>query len=452
MKVHFIAIGGSIMHNLAISLHKKGYEVTGSDDEVFDPAKRHLALYDLLPSKMGWDPERISPDMDAIIIGMHAKPDNPELKRANELNLPVYSFPEYFYNQSKDKKRIVVAGSHGKTIITSMIMHVMNEMEMDFDYLVGAPVQGFSESIRLTTNAPVAIIEGDEYLSSPMDSTPKFLHYKPQVAVLTGLSWDHMNVFPSYDDYKAQFIEFVESMLPNSKLIYFEEDEELKEIVKHARSTVKLIPYKTPDYQIKDGKLVLRTIFRNFPLEIFGKHNLSNIEAAHLICKEVGIDDMSFFQLISTFKGAGKRLELVTIDDETRIFKDFAHAPSKVKATLSGLKVQFEDQKLIGVIELHTFSSLNKEFLPHYKHSGDAADELIIYINPEAVKHKDLEPISEEEIKNAFEHPNIRIFEDSADLEQHLRKIPLTETTLVLMSSGDFNGIDISELASELVG
>lgn len=446
MKVHLIAIGGAVMHNLAIALHKKGMEITGSDNEIFDPSRERLKKYGLLPTRTGWFPENIHAQLDAVITGMHAKKDNPELLKARELDLPVYSFPEFVFRQCKDKQRIVIGGSHGKTTITAMVMHVLKKAGKDFDYLVGAPVDGFDDSVKLTENTGSIVMEGDEYLSSPLDQRPKFLHYHPHIALLTGISWDHINVFPTYDSYLEAFREFLRTMKEGSLLIYNQEDHELYSMVEELPVNIQLVPYAMPSHEIKKGKLILHSQHGNFPLSLFGVHNLFNLEGARKICALMGIASEVFYRYIMDFKGAGKRLELITDRKKTRIFKDFAHAPSKVKATLEGLKYQFAHSKLAAVLELHTYSSLNKDFLPNYYGTTQKADEVLVFVDPEAVKLKKMPGLTEEDIKQAFGRNDLRVFFSKAALVEALSEKRRGRVNFVFMSSGNFNGLNINNI------
>mgnify|MGYP006182141661 CR=1 FL=1 len=439
MKIHLIAIGGSAMHNMALALHHKGFEVTGSDDAIFSPSKERLEKYNLLPDKMGWFANKITTDLDAIILGMHAKKDNLELKEAKKLNIPTYSYPEYIYEQSKNKKRIVVGGSHGKTSITAMVLHVLQNLNIDCDYMVGAQLEGFDTMVKLTHNAPVIILEGDEYLSSPIDRRPKFHLYKPHIAVISGISWDHINVFPTFEIYINQFRIF-KNMVKNT-LIYCEEDEELKKLSKEG-AKCKLIGYSAPIHTIENGI----TKVENIELLIFGDHNLQNLNAARLVCNELGVSDSNFYQKIATFKGASNRLELVKKTGTSAIYKDFAHSPSKLRATSSAMKKQFDGKKLVACIELHTFSSLNEEFLKQYKGCMNEPDTAIIYFNPKAISHKNLEAITKEQVHNAFEREDLLVFTDSKKLEKHLTSLNWENQNLLMMSSGNFNKIDLKKL------
>ena len=439
MNVHLIAIGGSVMHNMALALKSKGYNVTGSDDNIFEPSRSRLEKAGILPKKMGWFPEKISVKLDAIILGMHARIDNPELNEAKKLNIPIYSFPEYIYNESKHKKRIVIGGSHGKTSITAMILHVLNDLKIDADYMIGAQIEGFETMVKITKDAPIIILEGDEYLSSAIDRRPKFHLYQPHIAVLSGIAWDHINVFPTLENYIEQFKIFKNKV--KETLIYYSKDKNIQEILKDG-TKCKLIPYDTPDYIIKDGK----TIIDNTELLIFGSHNMENLTAAKIVCTQLGIKENVFYKSIKNFKGASKRLELIKKSSNYSIYKDFAHSPSKLCATINAVKEQFPSRKLIACMELHTFSSLNSKFLSQYENSMSNADIAIIYYNPDSISRKKLVTITEDQIRNSFSKENLLIFKKSEELKLFLRSINWKEKNLLMMSSGDFNGINFETL------
>ena len=439
MKIHLIAIGGSAMHNMALALYQKGYKVTGSDDAIFSPSKERLAKYSLLPTKMGWFASKITADLDAIILGMHAQEENPELVKAKELNIPIYSYPEYIYEQSKHKKRVVIGGSHGKTSITAMILHVLQNLSIDCDYMVGAQLEGFDTMVKLTNEAPIIILEGDEYLSSAIDRRPKFHLYQPHIAVLSGIAWDHINVFPTFEMYVDQFRIF--KNMVTETLIYYSEDEYLNSLAKE-ETKCRLIPYATPKHIIENGI----TTLDNTELLIFGNHNLQNLNAAQLVCKELGVSDASFYQRIATFKGASNRLELVKRTRTSAIYKDFAHSPSKLKATSSAMKKQFKDRKLIACMELHTFSSLNDEFLKQYKGCMDEPDTAIIYFSPKAIAHKKLKPITKIQVHNAIARKDLLVFTNSKELEKYFNSLNWENQNLLMMSSGNFEGMKIKEL------
>lgn len=438
MRIHFIAIGGAAMHNLALTVAgKKGYVVTGSDDEIFDPALTHLREAGLLPTEMGWHPERITPDIDAIILGMHARQDNPELARAKELGLKIYSFPEYLYEQTKDKIRIVVGGSHGKTTTTSMILHVMQRLGIETDYMVGAQIEGFERMVRLSDTAKYAVFEGDEYLTSPLDRRSKFLWYHPHVAILTGIAWDHINVFPVFADYVDTFRKFVASIEPNGHFIYCEEDNHLCAIAEQARTDIHSHPYNA-----YEGELTMN---------VFGRHNMQNLQAACLACEQIGIARDDFYREIQSFRGASNRLEWVAETADCVAYKDFAHSPSKLKATVNAVHERYPDKRLIACMELHTFSSLMADFLPQYEGCMKDADVALVYFNPKVIEHKRLTPISTEEVRKAFGTENVEVFTDSPALQQRLREEKYENTALLMMSSGTFDGIDIPAFEKELI-
>ena len=451
MHYHFIAIGGSAMHNLAIALHLKGDSVSGSDDEIFEPSKSRLAKHNLLPSKIGWDTNRIHSNIDAVILGMHARKDNPELKEAQKLGLSIYSYPEFIYEQTKDQLRIVIGGSHGKTSITSMILHVLSKNNIDHNYMVGAQLEGFDCMVKLSKEAKISVLEGDEYLSSPIDRRPKFHLYNPDIAVVSGIAWDHINVFPTFENYVQQFRIFVDKVSQSGKVIYFEDDAVLKEVVLSSTSKATKIPYRTFPNQIKNGITYIRTNEKCIPLEIFGEHNLQNLNAAYHVCIQVGVKSVDFFKAIRSFKGASKRLELVKKNHITAIYKDFAHSPSKLKATTSALKKQYPNRKLIACMELHTFSSLNKSFLDQYNGTMQGADVAYVYFNKQTLKHKKLEDLSAEDVKNAFGGENVTVLNSSEEMVDHLLEMKWEQQNLLLMSSGNFDGIQFESLAEKII-
>ena len=502
MRVHFIAIGGSAMHNLAIALCQKGINVTGSDDEIFDPAKSRLEKYGLLPKEFGWHPERITPDLDAVVLGMHARIDNPELLRAQELGLKIYSYPEYLYEQSKDKLRIVVGGSHGKTTTTAMILHVLAHCGIEADYMVGAQLKGFEVMVRLSHSARVMVIEGDEYLTSPIDRRPKFHLYHPNVAIITGIEWDHINVFPTFDIYREQFSKFIDLIEPiegiEGTLIYCDEDAEVHRVaVENKRTDIQKLPYVCPEHRVENGVTYLlgtqasrlhaagtaafpdaagtaahpdaaRTAAHPVPLQVFGHHNLLNLTAARLACRQVGVTDEKFDEAISSFEGASKRLELVKKNDTCAVYKDFAHAPSKLRATIHAMREQYPGRKLVACMELHTFSSLTQEFLQQYRGTMDEADVRCVYFSQHALQLKKLPPLDPEEVKAAFEgtpsgtqasrlhaaetaaHP-VEVFTDSAAMVAKVKAMDWKDANLLMMSSGNFDGIDFNQLAEEVL-
>jgi len=446
MRVHFIAIGGSAMHNLAIALHDKGDAVTGSDDEIFDPSKSRLATRGLLPEAYGWFPEKITPNLDAIILGMHAKADNPELLRAQELGLTIYSYPEFLYEHSKNKTRVVIGGSHGKTTITSMILHVMHYHNKDVDYMVGAQLAGFETMVHLTEENDFMVLEGDEYLSSPIDRRPKFHLYKPNIALLSGIAWDHINVFPTFENYVEQFSLFIQKITDGGALIFNQEDTTLNGIVNASSKPIKRYPYGTPQYEVVDGETLLETPEGPMPIEVFGKHNLNNLEGARWVCQLMGVDAEDFYEAISSFKGASKRLEKITESENAVAYKDFAHSPSKVKATTEALKQQFPERELLACLELHTYSSLNPSFLTEYKGALDAADTAVVFYSPHAVAIKKLDPISHEQIADAFQREDLLIFTDPKAFKDYLFSRDFQDVSLLLMSSGNYGGLDFDEV------
>ncbi|MRT92113.1 UDP-N-acetylmuramate--L-alanine ligase [Ancylomarina sp. 16SWW S1-10-2] len=451
MRVHFIAIGGAAMHNLALALHKKGFQVTGSDDEIFEPSKSRLDQFGLLPEKWGWFPDKINSYIDAVILGMHARIDNPELLKAKELGLKIYSYPEYIYEQTKDKTRIVIGGSHGKTTTTSMIMHVLKSNNIDFDYMVGAQIEGFDTMVKLSHDAKIAVFEGDEYLASPIDPRPKFHLYHPHIALLTGIAWDHINVFPTFENYLSQFEKFIGYIKPQGSLIYFEKDEHIAKMVENKRNDIKYLPYKSHPSKVKNGISSLITKEGDIELNIFGEHNLQNLQGAHLICKELGLSDEQFYSTIRSFGGAAKRLQTLAQNEQTIVYQDFAHSPSKLEATTKAVKNQFPDRKLVACMELHTFSSLKEEFLPEYHNSMALADVAMVYFNPKTVEHKKLKAITAEQVQKAFGGSNLKVYTDSNILVNDLMKMNYTKTNLLLMSSGNFSGINLKELADKII-
>lgn len=446
MRIHFIAIGGSAMHNLAIALHKKGYQVTGSDDTIHDPSKSRLEKYGLLPEEFGWFPEKINSDLDTIILGMHAKIDNPELLKAQALGLKIYSYPEFLFEQSKDKTRVVIGGSHGKTTITSMILHVLNYHDREVDYMVGAQLEGFETMVHLTEENEFIVLEGDEYLSSPIDRRPKFHLYKPNIALISGIAWDHINVFPTYENYVEQFQIFTDSLINGGILVYNEEDPEVKRVVESSTSAIKKYPYQTPPHSIDDGTTYLETVEGDVPLEIFGNHNLQNLAGAKWICQHMGIDEEDFYEAIASFKGASKRLEKIAENDTTVIFKDFAHSPSKVEATTKAVKDQYENRTVLACLELHTYSSLNAEFLKEYKGALKYADKAAVFYSPHAVKIKQLDEVTSDQIAEAFEREDLIIYTKPSEFQKFLFSENLENSAVLLMSSGNYGGLDFDEV------
>ena len=446
MNIHFIAIGGSAMHNLAIALHNKGYQVTGSDDTIHDPSKSRLEKKGLLPDAFGWFPEKITSDLDVIILGMHAKKDNPELLKAQDMGLKIYSYPEFLYEQSKDKTRVVIGGSHGKTTITSMILHVLAYHDREVDYMVGAQLEGFETMVHLTTENEFMVLEGDEYLSSPIDRRPKFHLYKPNIALLSGIAWDHINVFPTFEGYVDQFRIFTDSLTNGGIMVYNEEDAIVKEVLESSTHPIKKYPYSTPTYEIEEGITAIETPDGMMPLEIFGDHNLQNLAGAKWICQHMGIDEEDFYEAIASFKGASKRLEKIAENSQTVVFKDFAHSPSKVKATTEAVKKQYAQREVIACLELHTYSSLNAEFLSEYQGALDQADKAVVFYSPHAVKIKQLDEVTTAQIGAAFGREDLIIFTNPTEFKGFLFGQNLEQTALVLMSSGNYGGLDFEEV------
>lgn len=434
------------MHNLALALHQKGYLITGSDDAIFEPSKSKLAAVDLLPEELGWFANKINDNLDAVILGMHAKANNPELLKAKELDLKIYSYPEFLFEQSKNKTRVVIGGSHGKTTITSMILHVLHYNAKEIDFMVGAQLEGFSTMVHLTEENDFILLEGDEYLSSPIDRRPKFHLYKPNIALLSGIAWDHINVFPTYENYLEQFKIFVDSITSGGILVYNEEDADLKEIAENTTNQIRKHAYKTPEYTIQDGKTILNTPEGDLPIEVFGAHNLNNLAGAKWICQHMGVDEDDFYEAIATFKGASKRLEKIVDNDDLLVYKDFAHSPSKVNATTNAVRAQYSNKKLVACLELHTYSSLTPEFLKQYKSSLDAADEAVVFYSPEALEIKKLPPIDYEQIFEAFGRSDLKVFTNSESFQEYLRNMDHTNKVLLLMSSGNYGGVDFEEM------
>ncbi|WP_028121829.1 UDP-N-acetylmuramate--L-alanine ligase [Epilithonimonas tenax] len=445
MKTHFIAIGGSAMHNLAIALKDKGYQVTGSDDAIFEPSRSRLEKKGILPDELGWFPEKLTSDIDAVILGMHAHTDNPELAKAKQLGLKIYSYPEFLYEQSKEKTRVVIGGSHGKTTITSMILHVLNFHQKDIDYMVGAQLEGFDCMVKITQDNDFMILEGDEYLSSPLDLRSKFLLYQPNIALVSGIAWDHINVFKTFDDYTDQFRKFVASITPGGVLVYNEEDAEVVKVVEASENFFRKIPYKTPEYEIVNGIVNLKTDMGDIPLSVFGKHNLLNMEGARFICSQLGIMEEEFYEAIMSFKGASKRLEKVERTDGGLLYKDFAHAPSKVKATVSAFTEQFSKTETFGFLELHTYSSLNPVFLEQYDHAMDGLDNAVVFYSEDALKIKRMDPISPDLIKEKFKNENLKVFTNAEDLHAYWETLDKSKGAFVMMSSGNFGSLDLTK-------
>lgn len=449
MRVHFIAIGGAAMHNLAIALKQNGNQVSGSDDQIFDPSKGRLEKQGLLPKKMGWYPEQITAELDAIILGMHARPENPELLRAQEIGVKVYSYPEFIFEQAKEKTRVVIAGSHGKTTITSMILHVLKNLNKDFDYLVGAQIEGFETMVKLSS-APIIVLEGDEYLSSPIDRRPKFHLYHPQIALISGIAWDHINVFPTWENYLDQFQIFI-GQLKDGELVFCENDIHLNELVLKAQPELKKTAYTTPVYSITDGVTSVSIDGTEYQLHIFGEHNLQNMNGALNVCLKIGISTAQFMEAIVDFTGAARRLEEITRNDLTVVYKDFAHSPSKLEATTKAVKAQWSERQLVACMELHTFSSLTKEFLAEYDKTMHAADIPVVFYQEETIAHKRLDPISVEEVRQAFGREDLIVFTNTDELKLFLSQMNLKSKNLLMMSSGNFGGMDVDQFCKKLL-
>ena len=451
MKIHLIAIGGSAMHNMALALHEKGYEVSGSDDEIFEPSKGRLAAKGLLPESMGWNADRVTSDIDAVILGMHARENNPELKKAQDLGLKIFSYPEYIFEQSKDKIRVVIGGSHGKTTITSMVLHVMNELKMNVDYMVGAKLEGYETMVKLTKEAKYIVLEGDEYLSSPIDRRPKFHLYKPHIAMISGIAWDHINVFPTFENYVEQFEIFANSIADKGDFIYCSEDKEVVSVANKSKDNLNKLAYGIHPHRIEKGITILDTQYGEYEISTFGDHNLMNLNAARLLCMSMGVEEKSFYEAIQSFTGASKRLEKIAENAYSTVYKDFAHSPSKLKATTAAVKKQFDDRKLIACMELHTFSSLNKEFLKQYEGAMETADEAIVFFSPKAIEHKKLEQLDPDYVLKCFASENVEVITETEVIERKLKATDWKGKNLLLMTSGNFGGIDLDSFASELV-
>lgn len=439
------------MHNLALALHSKGYKVTGSDDAIFEPSKTRLKSKGLLPDQMGWFPDKISTAIDAVILGMHAKADNPELLRAQELGLKIFSYPEFLYEQSKNKTRVVIGGSHGKTTITSMILHVMHYHNIPVDYMVGAQLEGFDTMVHLTDENDFIVLEGDEYLSSPMDRRPKFHLYYPNIALISGIAWDHINVFPTYDNYVNQFEKFIQLITDGGILVYNEDDSEVKGVAEAATNPIRKLPYSTPKYKVENGTTLLSTPEGDMPIEVFGAHNLNNLAGAKWICQNMGVDEADFYEAIASFKGASKRLEKIAESKTKVAYKDFAHSPSKVAATTKAVKEQYPDRTLVACLELHTYSSLNAEFLKEYQGALEYAEVAVVFYSPDAVKIKQLEEVTYEQIATSFNRSDLIIYTNPKDFKDYLFNLNLENTALLLMSSGNYGGLNFDEVKA-LVG
>lgn len=448
MRIHFIAIGGAIMHNMAIVLKRQGHHVSGSDDKIADPAKTNLGKEGLLPEAIGFFAERITSDIDAIILGMHAHEDNEELKRAQELGVKIYSFPHFIYEIAKNKKRVVIAGSHGKTSITSMVMHALKANGLQFDYLVGAAVKGFDTAVKLSDDAPIIVLEGDEYLASPLHKESKFMFYHPHVALVSGIAWDHINVFPVYEGYVNQFAKFMDTV--SEDMVYFEGDKEMQTIVANYTGTARIHPYNTPKYKVVNEQTVIEAE-QDYILKVFGEHNLQNIEGARLVCERLGVNKADFYTAIQSFEGAANRLQKLAENDKTVIFKDFAHSPSKLKATVKAARTQYAHRKIIAVMELHTFSSLNKDFWAEYEGSMNEADVAIVYVDKETLALKRMPDLNIEEVKKSFGRTDLKILQNKEALEQELLSHSYDNAMLLLMTSGTFGGMDVKSLTEKIL-
>ena len=451
MRVHFIAIGGSAMHSLALALLKKGYKISGSDDEIVEPSKSKLAEAGILPDTQGWNPDKITTDLDAVILGMHARNDNPELQKARDLGLKIYSYPEFLYEQTKNKTRVVIGGSHGKTTITSMVLHVLSECNISFDYMVGAQLEGFDNNVRFLEDSKIAIFEGDEYLSSTLDPRPKFHIYKPNIALISGIAWDHINVFSTFDMYVEQFKMFIDLIEPNGSLVYCADDPLVSGIALIAKKDVHSYPYNYHPFKADDNQVMLLDNDNEYPIRVFGKHNMQNINGAKQVCKLLGLSDEQFYKSISTFKGASKRLQLIGQNDFTNVYFDFAHSPSKLTATVRAVKEHFPKRQLIACMELHTFSSLSEDFLKQYYGTMERADQAFVYFNPHSFEIKQLKPLKAEAVAKAFASKHLSVFTNSEELKKELKSISWKGKNLLLMSSGNFDGLDFKAFAKELL-
>lgn len=451
MRVHFIAIGGSAMHNLAIALCKKGYQVTGSDDEIFEPAKSRLERYGLLPKTIGWNPDLIDENINAVILGMHAKEDNPELIKAKQLGLKIYSYPEYLYEISSSKIRVVVGGSHGKTSITAMILHALQALNVKTDYMVGAMLEGFEVMVKVEDDSKYMVLEGDEYLSSTLDRRPKFHLYKPDIAIINGIAWDHINVFPTFENYVEQFKIFADKIENGGRLIYFDGDENIRNIAANVRNDIKTMPYNGLNFRVENGKTIVLNGDKEYLMLVFGRHNMINMNAAMLACESLGINRDSFLETMQSFKGAAKRLELMASNDTKAIYTDFAHSPSKLKATIEAVKEQYPNRKLVACMELHTFSSLSKNFLEQYKGCMNKADKALVYYNHHAIELKRLEELSIELVEKAFDKEGLKVTTDSSEFVQFVKQNAEDNTNILIMSSGNFGGVNIKQLAEEVI-
>lgn len=450
MNFHFIAIGGSAMHNLALALNAGGDTVTGSDDAIYEPSRSRLARQNLLPAEMGWFPEKIHPSLDGIILGMHARADNPELLMAREIGLKIFSYPEFLFEHSKNKTRVVIGGSHGKTTITSMILHVMKYHGKEIDFMVGAQLEGFDNMVHLTPDNDFILLEGDEYLSSPIDRRPKFHLYQPNIALLSGIAWDHINVFPTFDNYVDQFRIFIETITTGGILVYNAEDPVLEDLVEKAANPIRKQAYYTHEYRVEKNLTVVDTPEGDLPMTILGSHNMSNLSGAKWVCQHMGIDEDDFYEAIESFKGASKRLEVVAKTSSSILYKDFAHSPSKVKATTRAVKEQFPARRVYSFVELHTFSSLSSQFLEQYAGSLEFADEAVVFYSPEALEQKKMAPVKKDEIYKAFQKKDLQVFTDPAAFKTYVETLNYDNSALLFMSSGNYGGLNLDELGKLL--
>ncbi len=448
MNIHFIAIGGSAMHNLAIALKAEGHTISGSDDSIYEPSRSRLLKHELLPQQMGWFPEKIDKRVDKIILGMHARADNPELLKAQETGLPIYSYPEFLFEHSKNKTRVVIGGSHGKTTITSMILHVMQYHGKKIDYMVGAQLEGFDNMVHLSDKNDFIVLEGDEYLASPIDRRPKFHLYQPNIALLSGIAWDHINVFPTFEIYKDQFRGFLDSIVRGGIIVYNEEDKEVVSLIEETTNQIRKHPYKTHEYRIDNGLTVIDTPEGEMEIDLIGSHNMSNLSGAKWICQHMGVDEDDFYEAIATFTGASKRLEVVASTQQSILYKDFAHSPSKVKATTRAVKEQFQGRKLYSFVELHTYSSLSTEFLGQYEGSLEYADEAVVFYSPEALKQKKMATVEKDEIYHAFQKENLKVFTDPGEFKYYIEGLNFENSVLLFMSSGNYGGLDLNEIGN----
>ena len=447
--IHFIAIGGSAMHNLAIALHQTGYAVTGSDDDIFEPSKSRLSSNGLLPVKMGWHPEKITKDTKAVILGMHARIDNPELNKAIDLGIQIYSFPDFVYESSKNAKRVVIAGSHGKTTITSMVMHVLKQVGQEFDYLVGASIQGFNNMVKLN-GSPIIVLEGDEYLSSALDRTPKFIRYNHDIGLISGIAWDHINAFPSKENYIDQFDKFIDNTPDDGALIYFEEDDVIKKLIRKKKRSFITIPYSTPEYTVRNGQYFLKKGLSETGLKLFGKHNMQNLAGAVEVLKQLNLKDKDIIRAMESFEGATNRLEKLYDDNGIVVYKDFAHSPSKLKSTVAAVHELYPGKKIISCFELHTYSSLNKDFLCEYQNSFPKVGINLVFVNNHTLEIKKMPPLSDEVIMNGFNNGDLIITRKKQDLENLLLDNIQPDTVLLFMSSGNFGGMNYTEFIKKI--